>query len=40
MWNRVISDADIDVSMNTVGGLAVQPAGKLTTMWGALRKGS
>ncbi|MBT3268375.1 LamG domain-containing protein [Candidatus Poribacteria bacterium] len=40
MWNRVISTEDINVSMNTVGGLAVQPAGKLTTMWGALRQGS
>ncbi len=38
MWNRVIDIDEINLSMHTVGGLAVQPAGKLSTMWSALKR--
>lgn len=38
MWNRIIDNDEMNLSMNTVGGLAVEPAGKLTTMWSALKR--
>ena len=40
MWNRVIDIDEINLAMNTVGGLVVQPAGKLATMWSALKRRS
>jgi len=40
MWNRVIDIDEINLAMNTVGGLAVRPAGKLSMMWSALKRRS
>ncbi len=38
MWDRVIDNAEMNLAMNTIGGLAVQPGGKLTTTWGNMKR--
>ena len=38
IWERVIDIDEINLAMNTVGGLTpVQPSGKLATTWGNLK---
>ena len=38
MWERVIGVNEMELAMNTIGGLAVQPGGKLTTTWGNMKR--
>ena len=38
MWNRVIDVDEMNLAMNTIGGLAVQPGGKLSTTWGNIKR--
>ena len=38
MWDRVISVEEMNLAMNTIGGLAVQPGGKLSTTWGNIKR--
>ena len=39
IWDRVIDIDEMNLAMNTTGGLtAVQPEGKLTTTWGNLKR--
>ncbi len=38
MWERVIDIDEMNLAMNTIGGLAVQPDGKLTTTWGNIKR--
>ena len=39
IWERVIDNDEMNLAMNTIGGLtAVQPEGKLTTTWGNLKR--
>ena len=38
MWDRVIDVDEMSLAMRTVGGLAVQPGGKLTTTWGHVKR--
>ena len=38
MWDRVIDIDEMNLAMNTIGGLAVQPGGKLTTTWGNIKR--
>ena len=37
IWDRVIDVDEMSLAMKTVGGLAVQPGGKLTTTWGNIK---
>jgi hypothetical protein len=37
IWDRVISNDDMKLSMDSVGGLAVHPEGLLTTKWGKIK---
>ena len=38
MWDRVIDVDEMNLAMKTIGGLAVQPGGKLTTTWGHVKQ--
>ena len=39
MWERVIDIDEMNLAMNTIGGLTpVQPGGKLTTTWGNIKR--
>ena len=38
MWERVISVDEMNLAMNTIGGLAVQPGGKLSTTWANIKR--
>ena len=39
MWDRVIDIDEMNLAMNTTGGLTpVQPGGKLTTTWGNIKR--
>ena len=38
MWDRVIDVDEMNLAMNTIGGLAVQPGGKLSTTWGNIKR--
>ena len=38
MWDRVIDTDEMNLAMRTIGGLAVQPGGKLTTTWGNVKR--
>ena len=38
IWDRVISVDEMNLAMNTIGGLAVQPGGKLSTTWGNIKR--
>lgn len=38
MWDRVIDDDEMNLAMNSIGGLPVQPGGKLTTTWGNVKQ--
>ena len=38
MWDRVIEVGEMSLAMKTIGGLAVQPGGKLTTTWGNMKR--
>ena len=38
MWERVIDIDEMNLAMKTIGGLAVQPGGKLTTTWGNVKQ--
>lgn len=38
MWDRVIEVDEMSLAMKTVGGLAVQPGGKLSTTWGNIKR--
>ncbi len=38
MWDRVIDIDEMNLAMKTIGGLAVQPGGKLTTTWGNVKR--
>ena len=38
MWDRVIDIDEMNLAMNTIGGLAVQPGGKLSTTWGNIKR--
>ena len=38
MWDRVIEIEEMNLAMKTIGGLAVQPGGKLSTTWGNLKR--
>ena len=38
MWDRVIDVDEMSLAMNTIGGLAVQPGGKLSTTWGNIKR--
>ena len=38
MWERVIDIDEMNLAMNTIGGLAVQPGGKLATSWGNIKR--
>ena len=38
MWDRVIDTDEMNLAMNTIGGLAVQPGGKLSTTWGNIKR--
>lgn len=38
IWDRVISIDEMNLAMNTIGGLAVQPGGKLSTTWGNIKR--
>ncbi len=37
IWDRVIDVDEMNLAMETIGGLAVQPGGKLTTTWGNMK---
>lgn len=38
IWDRVIDVDEMNLAMNTIGGLAVQPGGKLSTTWGNIKR--
>ena len=38
IWDRVISIDEMNLAMKTIGGLAVQPGGKLSTTWGNIKQ--
>jgi hypothetical protein len=38
MWSRVIDVDEMNMAMNSIGGLAVNPLGKLATSWGAIKE--
>ncbi len=38
MWDRVIDAEEMSRAMKTIGGLAVQPGGKLATTWGNMKR--
>ena len=38
MWDRVIDIDEMNLAMNTIGGLSVQPGGKLSTTWGNIKR--
>ena len=38
MWDRVIDIDEMNLAMSNIGGLAVQPGGKLSTTWGNLKR--
>lgn len=38
IWDRVISVEEMNLAMNTIGGLAVQPGGKLSTTWANIKR--
>ena len=38
MWDRVIDVEEMSLAMKTIGGLAVQPGGKLATTWGNMKR--
>ena len=38
MWERVIDVAEMKIAMESIGGLAVYPTGKLTTTWGKIKE--
>ena len=38
IWDRVIDVDEMTLAMKTIGGLAVQPGGKLTTTWGNMKR--
>ena len=38
IWDRVIDSAEMNLAMKNIGGLAVQPGGKLTTTWGNMKR--
>ena len=38
MWDRVLEIEEMQLAMETIGGLAVQPGGKLSTTWGHLKR--
>ena len=38
IWDRVIDIDEMNLAMKTIGGLAVQPGGKLTTTWGNVKR--
>ena len=38
MWDRVIDIDEMNLAMKTIGGLAVQPGGKLATTWGNVKR--
>ncbi|RKU29851.1 hypothetical protein C6495_13625 [Candidatus Poribacteria bacterium] len=38
MWDRVIDIDEMNLAMKNIGGLAVQPGGKLTTTWGNVKR--
>ena len=38
MWDRIIDIDEMNLAMVTIGGLAVQPGGKLTTSWGNIKR--
>ena len=38
MWDRVIDVGEMSLAMKTIGGLAVQPGGKLATTWGNMKR--
>lgn len=37
LWSRVISIDEMEMAMNAIGGLAVEPREKLATTWGRLK---
>ncbi len=37
IWERVIEPEEMELAMNSIGGLAVHPAGSLTTSWGKIK---
>lgn len=38
IWDRVIDIDEMNLAMKNIGGLAVQPGGKLTTTWGNMKR--
>ncbi len=38
MWDRVIDIDEMNLAMQTIGGLAVQPGGKLSTTWANIKR--
>ena len=38
IWDRVIDIDEMNLAMKTIGRLAVQPGGKLTTTWGNVKR--
>ena len=38
IWDRVIDVDEMSLAMKTIGGLAVQPGGKLATTWGNIKR--
>ncbi len=38
MWDRVIDINEMNLAMKTIGGLSVQPGGKLATTWGNMKR--
>ena len=38
MWDRVIDNNEMILAMKSIGGLTVQPGGKLTTTWGNVKR--
>ena len=37
MWDRVLDIDEMNLAMKSIGGLTVQPGGKLTTTWGNIK---
>ncbi len=38
IWDRVIDNEEMNRAMNSIGGLAVHPGGKLATTWGNVKR--
>lgn len=38
IWERVLDNEEMNLAMNSIGGLAVRPGGKLTTTWGNVKR--